>query len=597
MPRLIPIARVLPLLLAVATAASGRAADVLDNVPPDTLGVVLVRDLEAVDAKIRESKLVPAPFNAPLTLLQLVLGPNPGIDPHGDYLLVILSGGQPLEQSPLGVWLPVTDYDRFARALGGDPEQRITVITVTGEDLLCARHDKWALVMDADERPRMNDLLAGQSKPPRPIGAWRDWLNGNGLSAVVLPTPASRESLREWAGGAARESGRDMPSGAFDDLFPPASNEPQGEDLISMLRRFARRFLTDSPKLARLALDAEAVGMGVRMDGNGNAVAGLRMAWPRSADGSAEITRWRPDDRDGRLAIPALHQEAEYSLSGAGWWPRELVIGVMEAAVRKEVADLQNDARRPTLDAAAINRFAQASERAAADVQAASVFHALGSDRDGVYTNQFSAVRVASSESFVTHCADLIRSWNELHQKAQPKDDLAFDSQQVEIGGRRGTQHSLDITAGLGFAESPDSRQSMERLFGPDRTMHLFVVPLDDRTVLLAQGTAEQAAAGLKLLQDGKAANWDAKNVAATNRLLPPQSDWRFFVSPSGYTKWQKREMFALLGDAIGAPMVPEFPATPAIGLAGGFPDGELWLDAVIPAQALRAAGPFLHKQ
>ncbi|MEX2317220.1 MAG: hypothetical protein WD669_08715 [Pirellulales bacterium] len=603
MPRHKLIPWVLPLLLSVAIAAGGRAADVLDNVPPDALGLLVVRDLQAVDAKIRESKLVPASLNGPLALLQLVLGPNNGIDPRGDYLLAVLSSDESLEKSPLCVWLPIGDYDRFARALGGDPRQRITVITVMGEDVLCAQHGKWALVMDADQRQRMDHMLAGESTPPRQIAAWREWLKGNAVAAVVLPTPASRKALREWAGDTPVGPLRESPAGAapgqlfpLDDLFPPAANEPAREGLLPLLRRAVQSFLSDSPKLARLALDADAVAIGVRIDGADNAWAGLRMAWPRPAAETAEDTPWRRIDQAGRAELPSLHANAEFSISGAGSWPREVAIAAMETAVRKEVADLRSDPTRPTLDAASIRRFSQASEQVAVDVQAANVFHALGGDRDGVYSNKYLAVRVASADLFVAHFADLIRSWNELHQKAQPSDNLAFDSQQVEIGGRAATQYSLDIAASLGLADNPDSRQSMERLFGPDRKMQLFVVPVDPQTVMLTEGPAEQAAAVLKLMPAQKATNWDAANIAETNRLLPNKSDWRLFVSPSGYTKWRKREMLALLGDAIGAPVIAEFPATPPIGLSGGFPDGELWIDAVIPAQTLRAASPFLLK-
>ena len=39
----------------------------------------------------------------------------------------------------------------------------------------------------------------------------------------------------------------------------------------------------------------------------------------------------------------------------------------------------------------------------------------------------------------------------------------------------------------------------MEKLFGPGGKLRLWVVPADDHTVLLAQGTPEQVTAALKI--------------------------------------------------------------------------------------------------
>src|SRR6478672_5834462 len=121
-------ARFLLCVLCAYAAAPARADDVLDIVPRDALGVVVVRNLAAVDAKFRALKLLDDTSSPlPTAMLQAVTGPDTGLDAHGDFLLVARASDGPLESSPLGVWLPVTDYDRFARSLGGDPAQRVTV--------------------------------------------------------------------------------------------------------------------------------------------------------------------------------------------------------------------------------------------------------------------------------------------------------------------------------------------------------------------------------------------------------------------------------------------------------------------------------------
>ena len=49
-------------------------------------------------------------------------------------------------------------------------------------------------------------------------------------------------------------------------------------------------------------------------------------------------------------------------------------------------------------------------------------------------------------------------------------------------------------------------------------------------------------------------------------------------------------------GPVFGAPVPKEFIASPPIAFAGGSHGKELWLDAVMPAETLKAAGSFLKK-
>jgi hypothetical protein len=86
---------------------------------------------------------------------------------------------------------------------------------------------------------------------------------------------------------------------------------------------------------------------------------------------------------------------------------------------------------------------------------------------------------------------------------------------------------------------------------------------------------------------------WDER----TNRLLPADADWRMMISPHGHTRWLKRQMDAMLGPVIGTPLVRQFPASPPVGAAGGFTTHEIWVDAAIPAETLRATGQYWHQR
>jgi hypothetical protein len=55
--------------------------------------------------------------------------------------------------------------------------------------------------------------------------------------------------------------------------------------------------------------------------------------------------------------------------------------------------------------------------------------------------------------------------------------------------------------------------------------------------------------------------------------------------------------MHAITGPVIGGPIVKEFPPSPPIGFAGGVRDSELWIDAAVPAETVKAASSYLRKK
>jgi hypothetical protein len=486
----------------------------------------------------------------------------------------------------------VRDYGRFVRGLGGNPDDRISVVTLLGEDLLCGRHaEKWALLMDPEFRPRMEQMLSARGDPPPRLAAWRDWLAGREVAVAVLPTPASRKAIREWA-SSEQAAAAEGPAGRPDKLDGiQGSTRWVGRDdadFVTALRRSAQQALTTSPQLVSLALDAEAVAVGAQIDEQGNLATGLRMAWP---EGDSRLTKNEIGSQP-----PRLHRDGEFTVSGGGWIPGPLSRAVAESMVWNSIIQIRREFPRSTFDVDAVKQFVRAVEEAAAEVVGVAVFHTPGGEHDGVYTNQAMAVRVASAESFVNRVEAAARLWNQVNETAAPSPNSSFQLERISVEGHPALQYTLDLVASEGLPNEPTMRVLMERLFGPDRKMHRLVVPVDEQTVILADATASQAAAAVKVLK-GAAANWDAVNVSATNRLLPAQADWRLFASPAAYTKWVKRTNLVTQGDAIGAIPVEQFQAAAPIGAAGGFSGGSLWIDAVVPAETLRAGALYLQRR
>jgi hypothetical protein len=233
-------------VVAPFSSASARADSVLDHLPQDAAGCVYFRDLQSLDSKllgILAPTLPPNPIViTPSVILQGMIGPDARLDLKGEFLVAVLSSKVPLDRRQFCFWLPVADYEQFARALGGKPEEPITVVTISGEDLLCARVGRWAFVADPNERQRLKAMLDEKPSSPPQLAEMREWLLGQEAAALVFLTPALREAAQAWAseGPAPRTA---SPGG--DDLFRPIDRSANDESFWGQVRGGARRLVGD----------------------------------------------------------------------------------------------------------------------------------------------------------------------------------------------------------------------------------------------------------------------------------------------------------------------------------------------------------------
>jgi hypothetical protein len=325
-------------------------------------------------------------------------------------------------------------------------------------------------------------------------------------------------------------------------------------------------------------------------------VVGVRLALPEDA-----LARANDAESKRKSPPPQLFDGGEFVVTGSGdVSPRWLV-----PAVAPYVRQVTNDVaaqfgHKP--DAADVTKFRQAVEQAAVEVQAFSLLTRPGEGADGVFTNNFLALTVASSNDFLRRSGGLVELWNSMLGKTEGGKLLVFASRPVTIGGHAGTEYAIDMTAAVGGPAIPEIKASMEKLFGPGGKFRLQFMSIDDSTVLLAVASEEQV--GKVLDRIGKR---DATSDAANNESVPQElkqptelvaakREWQVFVSPHGYTEWMRRQMDAILGAVIGGPVVPDFAVSPPVGLVGGVDGQVVWAEMAVPAQTIRAAGKYLKR-
>ena len=579
--------------------AVGRGAEVLDEVPNDALGFVLVHNLTSVDTKVAQlATLLQRALPLPLAFLKDIAGVSEGLNADGDVILALFpDGGGSARQLRFCVWLPVSDYDAFIKSIGATSIEGIAAATIANEDLLVARRGDWALVVDPDQRDRLVQLVDATPSPPAMAG-WKPWINSNDVTVVAF-APGVRE-LVAWLQssgdgdnkvGADNQSDDDLFGAADDngdDAFVAANANRPSSDMLENVKAEFRKWSDAAPGLVQTMQQASAIGCGIRLDGNGNAFAGLRVAL------SKEFTDELTDGKSSGLAdLPGgLNDGGEFVLSGAGHVPTSVLSAMATAYVRRTAGDLRTD-ERTELEEGALTKMEEEVEQAATGVRSIIVSQP-SEDSEAVYTNNFLVLGVDSAKTFVGHANEVMRLWNKANRDAKGEARLVFDVEEKQVGSRTASEYALDVAALEGGAVVPEVRQAMERLFGPGGKLRFWIVAADDHTVLLAMATPEQVTKALATLDSKSKIDWSRGELNETNALLPAQSDWRVFVEPHNYFGWKRRESAAMVGvPVIGGPIVKEFPESPPVGIAGGIREGEVWVDAAALAPTLKSADAY----
>lgn len=597
--RHLTINRVVVLILFLVAPATARSADVLQEVPNDVLGFVVVHHLTVIDAKAKWLSLeLRNNTFSPLAFLKTVTNIQDGLNLEGDFLLAAYPDPRG-DKSRLrfGVWLPVADYARFAKSIGASSLDGISTVTVAGEDLLVARRGEWALVMDTDQRERMTQLVAAAASPPLSpqIAGWKKWIDSNDVTIVAYA--AGVHELLSWAD----DSDGDGKTGdeSADDVFGAknapgravvaagANRAPQG--IAGVLNEY-HKWTAASPAIAHTIEQANMVGCGLRINLNyksGNsALVGLRIAFNDGFEAEAI---------DAKAGVPhSIFDTGGFAFACAGQLPKSVLETLASGYLRTVAADLKKE-EHTELDEESLQQLNEAVEQAAGEVRHAVVVTQPGGQSTPVYTNNFVVLRVSSAADFLSRAAEVMRLWNKANRDADGETKLIFLPEETKLGDRAARQYTLDFATMLGGPAVPEIRQAMEKLFGPGGKLRLWVVPADDHTMLLAQGTLEQVTAALKHYDRKQPVDWNRGELSKCNGLLPAESDWRVFFDPHRYFEWEQRQAMAVTGvPVIGGPLVKPFRDCPPVGVAGGFRDQELWIDAVALAPTLKSAYEFL---
>jgi hypothetical protein len=556
---------------------------VFDQVPDTALGVAVVRNLAATDAKVQQVAQIFAGVvgdapPAPLALAKATLRIGDGLNEQGDVVLAFLPGNEPTAAPKPLLLIPVSDYAKFAASVGGDDTGELTRVVLAGQEVHVARQGGFALLMNVADRELMEKLLATPTTPAPLLGdELSSWLAANDVAVVLLP--AGLELLTGLGQQGVAQSREELEG----QLADPAVAKELAQAKIA--------FDMYDNVLGFLGAKVRAAAVGVSIDDASNIKLSDRIVFERGDD-AASTTAVAPLEG----SILAGYPDQPFVFAGGGPLPPSWVDAYAKF-LRNMIEQMPEVYGFEEFDAAKWQRV-EDSWRAAMKVRSYTFVMYAGERGDPLFSNIFGLMEVDDSQVYLQAMRDSMTIWNELTAESSGDIKMKYEIEEVELAGAKGTRIVTDVLAAAGDDDVPGVKMMFDAMFGEGGKFEMYVVVADDDTVIFTMSDEADATRAVEWVKNNEHGLAQSPHVQAATQLLEAPAPWKAYISPQGYISWINR-MYAAMAGPLGAPpmTIPEYPAGPPLGFALNSADDQLRGEMVVPVQALKDLAGYIEQQ
>jgi hypothetical protein len=226
-----------------------------------------------------------------------------------------------------------------------------------------------------------------------------------------------------------------------------------------------------------------------------------------------------------------------------------------------------------------------------------SMILGTGKAGDPIFGALYGVVRVKDSAAYLETFRKSISIWNDFLARSTSKVNWKYNIEEKTVGDAKGIEMSMDLGAMMG--DDPNAammKPIMQTMFGNNGVMRQVYLAIDDKTVIYGMAADEELTLIGERVKSGEMGLQNSTLVQTTDKLLPATAPWRIYVSPPGAVEWVKRIASVFFGMMGQAPTIPEFAATPPVGITIQMNAGRGEVDLVWPADSLRALAEFIKK-
>ncbi len=545
------------------------AADLLEIVPGDALGFVVVNGLAATDAKIGNlGEKLQLPLPRPLALLKASAGLGPGFDETGRSAVVILPGPD-ADSMPVPLWyVPISDFGKFAASLGAEQtEKKIVPVRLQGKSLLAGQRAGFAVLVRETHGDLLEKALASKTTLPDAVRKLQPWIGKKDAAVVVttkgvkLITAKLQEGLATVRRAARQHAG---------DQVNPA---------IEALKMYDKLFEV-------VGSDVSLVGVGLQLDSSGD----------------VRISKWvglRPGGSIAK-AVEGKTLPTGELLAGLPGEPFVFAVGgVISPAAVESLMGFSTEMMK-----AASELYGLSPEQVEGMMKAAgpmmrrtsgmSMLFAVGTPGEAIYSKMLAAMRVGDAKKFIQDYSAYVENIRKLVEGNKQSLFTGMESKPIEIGGRPGLEVRMDMPSPPMMKQVPQYDEMMEKMVGPGGKIRVYLVAADKHLVLAGytnQNLLKRALAALPGSSQTLARQPGIRQVA---KKLPAEGLAVGYLSPGGMVAFAD-QMIGLFAAAEKKPFtLPKFPATPPVGWVISPRQNAIEAEAVLPVEVISAVMAYV---
>ncbi len=565
-------------LALLAGAFAQAAEDLLEVIPQQSLGFVVVNRLAETDAKIQAmGRQVQLPVPSLLGMLKARVGLEGVLDEKGAAAIALMPAADaaavgPRQTGPAAVaFLPVTDYGKLLRQLkADDASAKIVEVKVGGQAFLVGRRGGYAVMAKPGDRDALEKALGSTKGVAGDLGSLRGMLAEGDVAAVVTRRGVEVLSIKGQA--ALRQAKESL--AAIPDI------EKQGLELAVSV------FGVYEKILKCLGDEINSYAVAGRIDDAGNLHLTERVRLTSGGQAAKMLSQVEPPRRDLLAGLP--DGPFVFVLSGA--LPQTMGEGLMKfsAEMMKAAPGLYGFTDEQ------VDRLIEISGQSMKGLRGISMMMGVGKPGDPIYGNITVVERVDDSKAFLADYKKTIQAMNQLIKESESSIMTASKLKDVEIGGVSALRLTMKIPMAPQMVNVPDFDEIMEKMFGPGGKMVVFMAPADKHTIVAAYTGKKLLQECLEVAQGTKPGLAADPDVAKTAAMLPAGAQWVGYISPKGTIDFIKRVIPVFTPEGIDAPELPEFPQTPPIGFGvKTTPDG-VQSQTVVPAAVIKGIAGFV---
>ncbi|MGA2622004.1 MAG: hypothetical protein ABSF26_30760 [Thermoguttaceae bacterium] len=554
------------------------AEDILKLVPDSALGLVVVNRPADVDAKLQSlGRQVQLPIPGMVTLLKARSGIGAGLDDKGTVALLVLPPKDAPEPTMI-LLVPVTDYAKFLAPLEPEnPAAAVTEVEMGGQRLVVRNIGGYAAFTDPPHREVLEQVLKVTPEVPAALASWKPWLAANDAAGLIFKPGIERLSAKVQEG-----------IQAMKEHLAAAGQQPSSGITGQQAKSMAAAFDLYAAFFRAAEKEVAAAGLGIQLDNSGAIHVVSRTQMLPGGSWAEFIARIEPGRADMLAGLP----DVPFIVAGGGTFSQ----AAWEAMMKMSLHMMES---MPDLYGVSPEQIREVSSAMPAMYQGIrGMSMLLGQIEEGstLFAKTVALMRVDDSEAFLARYEKSARQYSQVLEKINSPVLQPPKIERIEIDGAPALRLTMKVPQPLAGQRPPQAEQMMKVIMGPEGKVAACLAPGDKHTVVLGYGSKDLLRQTIAAVRQGKPGLVASANVAKTAALLPKAAPFVLYQSPRGLVGLVRQVLPAAMPPGIAFPLaIPDFPATPPIGLAVTAGPGALQTDLAVPPEVLTAVRQYVQ--